>query len=189
MAVSGYRMPGALPAQFSVSDSTKWCLLNKSFTDCSSYCSFYIFYLFSGTYWHLPSPTETHNVPWIEYGWHGKLSYGRIMVSRQVQITNMKINKQQPVSTNYNVSYFSHAARHSTGLLHGLTGYTTGMQQRVQCNPQLRNCVKQSPDRQPDMSPTKWTRWKLEPAPTTGLAALVVYILQTYTLMRRHYID
>ncbi len=99
------------------------------------------------------------------------------MVSNWVQITNMKINKQQLVSTNYNGSYFSHAARHPIGLLHGLTGYTTGSQQRMQWDPKVRQCVKQSPERQLDMGLTKWTRWKHETAPTMGLALLVVYIL------------
>lgn len=89
----------------------------------------------------------------------------------------MKINKQQLVSTNYNGSYFSHAARHPIGLLHGLTGYTTGSQQRMQWDPKVRQCVKQSPERQLDMGLTKWTRWKHETAPTMGLALLVVYIL------------
>lgn len=79
-----------------------------------------------------------------------------------MQITNMKIIKQQQVSTNYNGSYLSHAARHPTGLLHGLTDYTISMQQRMQWNPKVRQRVKKSPERQPDMGQTKWTRWKHE---------------------------
>lgn len=86
---------------------------------------------------------------------------------------------------NYDGSFFNHAASYSAGQLQGLTGYTTAMQQKMQCNPQVGCCVKQSPERQPDMGLTKWTRWKHEPKPTTGLAVLAVYILQAYT-MRTH---
>lgn len=95
--------------------STIWCLLNKSSTDCTSYCMYYI------------------------------LRHGRIMVSKEVQITNMETNKQKLVSTNYSGSYFSHPASHPTGLLHGLTGYPTGTKQRMQWNPKVRQCVKHSP--------------------------------------------
>lgn len=100
----------------------------------------------------------------------------RIMVSKQVQIMNMKINKQLPVSTNYNDSYFNHTARYPTGQLDSITGYTTSMQQRMRQNLKVGQCVKQSPEKQHDMGLTKW---KHEPAPTTGLALLVVYLLQT----------
>lgn len=96
---------------------------------------------------------------------------------------NVKINKQLPISTNYNGSYFNHAARYPTWQLHTLTGYTTSAQQRMRWNSKVRWRVKQSPERQRDMGLTKWTRWKHEPASTTGLALLVVYLLQTYKPM------
>lgn len=72
-----------------------------------------------------------------------------------------------------------HAARHPAGLLHGLTGYSTGTQQRMPWSPKVRQSVKQSPERQSDMGLTKWTRLKHETAPTIGLALLVMYYRPT----------
>lgn len=58
-------------------------------TDHASYCSYSILYFLPVCNDTTPQ-RERHNVLWIEYSCHGKLRHCRIMVSRWVQIRNMK---------------------------------------------------------------------------------------------------
>lgn len=77
-----------------------------------------------------------------------------------MQITYTKTNKHKQVCTNYSGSYLNHAARYPSMLL---TDCATGTQQKMHWNPKVREYVKQSSERQPDMGLTKWTRWKHDP--------------------------